>query len=1720
MVKNQLFSSITQNTVVNQGLVKNVKIEDAEKPLFYKEWLHRSRLIKHGFEYEEYNKYLARWNQLKTKKTELGKKIKDDYKSFIRSLTLFFDDDMKRRFNDDFDLDDMLNLEEIIPHCAEKLRDIMVYYQNKRDAIKRAKLKYNLVGTYTSIERMLHEYILKAFTKHGKYIKLSDKKLYEILPELGDVNNSLEIKIDELYDDTEYMDKSPAMDAVSVPYDGEYGKSYFGTLSDEAIQYYSQYGYSNPEEINWLIGNGFSGVVGDNIIAEIADESASDIEAAIQKLTNLVNNTGTTNDLPSSAYVDFDKTNTIEYYQKRLTKKYLGEDQYLVSGGYYVNEYVDLVYDLEAGNNWISFPSGEGDFEKPKIKIKPLALSATTLVDNEKAIGSKTYVNADKIFIRYGNEVEGAWLRDVSVDHSDKTMICNMYANHPFSFRFPYSDFGLSGEGIEWSGPGIDNSDQTIYTLPEADRNGIMKAYWEKTGEKSCNAIALNRTTLVDCGAVADVYYGKADKITVREGQNTWDSNPNGVYTGEKYEAYLYKVLSSDLPILPKRNYIKWPYQNTTVDGLIGLPADGCEDVCLTAESWRRIPGSRAGYNLFDSDIIYKLDAPDGNPVECAYLSGVPFTNLSAISDWNTTTWTDNATGCFQTGRYTRCLANNYVSFIWLDEDTPMDEVVFHIEHSPDCPYLAEQKYSLYELNPESNDEEATGITFKEWQKCSCGAIRYSPLGHPGKKFEDYNGFADCCFVDNTHPIPFDKNIWFGDDGNTGNSNYMTSMDFGWYQLTGKDQVEPDVGWGKGRWVAGGNADGALPFILRRGKQYKYFRNGIGHGDNDILNGTMPPLVITHKHSKKVMDIVQPKWMRAVMDADGQWQPTKDPSYMIIRADDNIVYDHIDTEWWCITGNNQVTTWTTVEDIVPKIDYSDYLNFVQYNVVPVSSYVVDALWPNISPTNNMSQGKYCTLPTKGQIDLVKWHVDYSGVGIDNVDKIMPVEEPLFILSTVTGDVSVSATGYSNLNAQSNGVYSFDETYRAVDGATAAFTVHFMGQVTATHTSSTTDVYTVSAETIGFPLNIRLNGWDYDTRKPSTTATKASANGARPIWVEASNKSDSITHDKAIDKWGGGLRFTEEYVPIMQPKISEITLSAFSPITYETSNSIRWVQPIEIKDVVQDRRWCKLYIDDEKKHVLAESELANPNFMEIVSSATDETSDMVLESTVYGNDVTINYWANQPFTWKERVVDITRGEAPSGGVYTPVSVNKYVDANIECANLSNRHYPTVAVAPFVDNFYGKEDSGGYFVPQYLGASVAISRNTKTTFDETRDKADDNQLVNDFNTYSKDSGLSVVDNNVPVKYDSSYVGWMKSPILDGMHAGFIRKASENQQFMPYKTAQEFRNGMNDLGIGRNNDITDPWRGTNDLVWRRELYDKHFTGQIPIAAVRKSYMNTDEIKTWTHDIYGYSYGLLKKDLLGEVEYKSKFNKERFNTGVLYVRRSDGIIDKLENYLTCLKLKDNEFYSLDMFYDTLILIGKERVVLYKLVFDSNANAGYSIVDDSSNRIVIDLSGNFLNEFSAEIENECDIQIKCAGTWKFAAKSCLDIIYLAKYDYRGKSYYSYIIETIDMNTFVRKHHRLSSRTLELLNLDDPGVEFSVKRFSGVAGEGEIAGRYFMIGPFIDYLDGFYTFVFQLRGDGTTNDKVGRFVRTVVNTSNYKEKWEMVRKIDFTKDGQ
>lgn len=1505
---------------------------DYYNPYDYQEWLKRTTGISSGRESDAYNSYLLAWHREKERQTGAVSIIKNDYVSFIKTITLFLPEAERNTYINDIDWDNALDIEQIIPRCAERLKEITIYLANKREAIKRAKLKYNMTGSKQAVERMFHEYFLKAFTQRNNYVRIDNEEFYKEYPELSAAKDSLRIEIEEIYDDAEYFDKDPSVPAYE----------YFGVPGESSKEYYADMGYTD-EKLEWLFSTGFVSLCADNPIFYTLDDV-------------MASGGG-----PLSAYTDSYKTVLSDYYKFKLSEKYLGGDAYWLSatvfsdspdGIYRDHTLLDLTYDLVEGNNLIYVPSGEGSQDVTLSTISPFYLSATTLVE-DGAVGSHTHYGADKVFVSYGDIVRGAWLKDDTTLTVSGTMSAMVATGEPFEFRFPLPGYGLSGEGLDWEGASFNNIDKTFFTLPPEDRKAILSAYWgAPTDTISVSTIRINESSLVDCKAVADYRYDMADKVSVRVTDNedkTHDMTPDGVYNAGFKHAWLYALSSTDIPIEQNKNYISWPYQKYRVEDFSfvqNVPSDSCAPIYLSSvDTASGFIGSKAGYGLFDSDIIYKLDGRVGSPIECAVLSGLAITDFSAISA-PSTTWVAAATGCHQTAFNMKCAPNSFFTFIWLDDDTYMDDIVFNFEHLPDCPYVHEEHHSLMHENPAEGKKD---IDYRSWKKCTCGAIKYSPLGHPGSAYDDYRGFADVCFLDYLHPIPFSKTTWVCEDFTNPNMylNYLNSPEFGWYQLTGSSH-EPDVGWGKGRWVAGGKAVSTeRRFMLRRGYQYKYFRNNIGYDNEYIIDDCLPYLVVRHKHSNRILNLTKPKWVKAVANSSGNWEITNDATDMVVGPNDVLVYDHAPFNTYCITSIGTFEAYEMYSQPISSYDGSAWTNGT---VMPLYS-VVNVQWPSEPDVDG-------PVNVRKDLSWVNWEV-IPPTGAKTT-KMLMADETLDVFGTELGEWKIGCSGYvRNVTALSG---SFNQLYTLSETIENAATLEFKDFEWQTTTSGEREILTISEPTIGFPLNIDLSGWDY-----AGVSANSGVAGIRPLWVEASDLYGDDTRYKGVNKRGGAKMLVDGYIPIVQPVISDLELTSYAHVSYEAKTPLRWIQPLTLNEKHVDMTWCELQLNTTDYSNLS-SQIDFEYYRDAVVSGTDIPSDIMFAKTMNGHPMTITYFANAPFTWDEKVSITLLEEAAEDATKNTTVSGVLVAAEHPNANMSNRHHPTIASVPIVDKFYTKADVGGYFVPSLLGASIAVSKNLKTEYDMSATTNGTHvDVIANSEVHALDSGLSKRDNNVSIRVVEDDSRWMKSSFMNGANAGSIIYPSFYQQFMSYKTDYEQRH-VNDIGVHFQTDLTDPWNGKLDNEWMDTVnYKTHFTKQQPIKAWRKDQFVTDKVKRWKVDLFGYNYVLVKDSATARIY------DERTEVGTIYIRLKNNLVVSLGTVFSELKNDiDGKVYSFDVFGDIMIIRTYEKTIIYRLEYDfygtSSADRydGCSLLDTLSNATIIDLAG----------------VLKCAGTW------------------------------------------------------------------------------------------------------------------------------------------
>ena len=187
--------------------------------------------------------------------------VKDYYKTFIKTLGITARTTAERELFENVTIDDNTSLQSVIIGYARRLKDITVYIANKRNDIYYSKLKNNLIGTSTSLERLFYNYILTAFTRKitpdgiiTSFI-ITKPDILESLPYLSTISSIFNIQIEEVYDTSNYFDRDP-----SVPI------SNYATIATgipEAL--YSASSYSIPEE--YLIANVIQSVATTNSIS-------------------------------------------------------------------------------------------------------------------------------------------------------------------------------------------------------------------------------------------------------------------------------------------------------------------------------------------------------------------------------------------------------------------------------------------------------------------------------------------------------------------------------------------------------------------------------------------------------------------------------------------------------------------------------------------------------------------------------------------------------------------------------------------------------------------------------------------------------------------------------------------------------------------------------------------------------------------------------------------------------------------------------------------------------------------------------------------------------------------------------------------------------------------------------------------------------------------------------------------------------------------------------------------------------------------------------------------------------------------------------------------------------------------------------------------------------------------------------------------------------------
>lgn len=619
--------------------------QDINSPLSYKDWYKAYRGIIPSQEFNQYNDYLINWYRDKsTTSTDTKLRIRLNYLTFLRQLQLFLSKEELENWYNNVDLNNDKELLLAIPFFAKKLKDISLYYLKLRSTVKESKLRYNQVGTNLGIVDQIQKFILTEYSKKNNSPITVPANVWQSLPELSAIRDSITIQLDELYDDHTYFDRSPTLPV----------SAYFDLNNEELLKFLNSRNLQLTST-EWIYQTGVFPL--------------------------------------SNDFSDFSEENR-DLLASSFPRKYLGKNKYTTEYSSPSSKKDFYTVNVGVGNNFFYWPSYVYPSQALALpRHEPISIHDLN-IETVATAGSSIEL-ADTFFVKTVLGTQGAWLRNQLYDYKEEILECILNPSSKTIFKFPYPGLGLSGEDIPWSGFGFKTDNRYQYLNDEL-KQSVERTYWSTdTSLTAVDPISINDSTLIQNKAYATKNYNHSDKIKV------WPFAPGYDQTSFNFtpsEAWLYRYETTDLSIKKGGDsVIFWPYENINPENDFPTyypknTGSVCNSLPISAINFNYACGSNS---ISSSDVIYKLknykDSID-KAVECCWLSAGTY----SIPELNLTT-------PFQNSLQLYLSSGDFTKFVWTGPDyTNANDVFKTIKHQPDCKYATTRNVSY--LNFESCD--------------------------------------------------------------------------------------------------------------------------------------------------------------------------------------------------------------------------------------------------------------------------------------------------------------------------------------------------------------------------------------------------------------------------------------------------------------------------------------------------------------------------------------------------------------------------------------------------------------------------------------------------------------------------------------------------------------------------------------------------------------------------------------------------------------------------------------------------------------------------------------------------------------------------------------------------------------------------------------------------------------------------------------------------------
>ena len=1224
--------------------------------------------------------------------------------------------------------------------------------------------------------------------------------------------------------------------------------------------------------------------------------------------------------LPTSSTIDnfvnsltatlFESTEASLY--GNFVQTYLSENKYLMDFTQPVSslEITDIA--MDQGNNYFYYPYGVVDTSISFTNVIPsVALSSIQL---SGATAGMSPADSDTIFVKVGNELKSAWLWDREYTNSYETVNATLQQNSTTSFIFPFPGYGLSGQDIGWTGPAFNTTGEYNF-LPKSYRNAVNGAYWSSPlSADSIESILLNNTTItLSTNATSNINPQFADQVYIRTERAT---NTDGA-AKEVQGAWLYRFEKTAIPIAyGQNNVVLWPYAAVSATNSFPtyLQNISYEKACDPEEIQSVNSSSFIASDTFDyADKIFRLGKysdPIVKALECIWLSG----NSSRVSNISFVNQ-DGFNGLFNPGTKTR--------FVWAGpNNTSLNSVFKSILHQKDCAF-------------ETNYASLSNL---EWQKCSCKQVYYTPLGHPGRTFQDYNGITDCIIKeDSTLLEPFDFGSW----QDSLSSSINSSTRFAWYKTKNKHS------WGNGQWVSNVSLS-TEPFRLQYGKTYIYYRT-----NSNLSDTNLPAYNVNYSFNNSNKKTV---WVKGKLNSDGTWSGTNQRSDLRAYPGDLLKVDRqpqttsflISSQMVELSSENRGNIWSSFDWVAS--DFAKPNTSQAFFSLQNSTYIT---WPLEA------------YPPLGTTDTAQYP-QVAITSISNIDFWYITQRETNITSTIR-----NTFGFS-FSPPAVGIYDIAVQARLTNGQTFIFTA--IPAITAIDRFNEQDLPIEFGNTSsGFLIEHDLKGWNYSTNKYSPGRS-----GARPYWAVLYTGKDASTKYKGLYSWGYPSDYINNYLPNRLPRLSPLELNYGYTFEYlRHGDSFVWKQPIEFKKYIGTPLWCELSANTAEFSVLS-SVFLSERRPELMSFPKKTASDIVLTNVLNGLPVEVYYYANNSFVWPvsvETALDV--------GDPTP---QLYFNSPKPWANLGNRFFPTIAVTPVLEEIYTMEDVGGYFLPQNLGASQYINKDFVVSLSGISLSA--NIITEDTFVHIGGRGNSKQDQDTIYTWEEQNQ-WIKEPSVMGKLAGAPKKSltKKLQTFIPYQNNSD----ETALGLVNTRSRVSPWGGYQDQEWTDINNEpKSFTGVRNVSAWTESQVlkqNEQVLDGWSTDVYGNQYGLFKQ--LSGVPTSSRKNV----FGELWTRTNNQIVLPSSKSLSAVFLNASYERNSDSLYSELMGVGIKRVDCFfdTLMVETSSAVSFIQIDYDYETTVLTAPLDTIRGFSL------DSNLAFDQTWFFPKTKKVVSLFTAK---------------------------------------------------------------------------------------------------------------------------